>query len=289
MKNNQTINLRKFTIIFLFLAIAVRVNSQDIIPVELALNKTVHLFFTSPVKFCDSGSGDITFKFNDNIVTLTATKANFPETNFTVVTTDNLCYSFLLLYSSVPRQLNLNPDPKKAKQLKPTVSTGINDNTPKTTVKPPMPKSQSKDSIIYKNCRKMMGIDPAYEEIAVVQKQTGLMLSNVFTDDSCLYISFYVLNHSKKAFNQSFINFQIIELKGLLFTKVRDQVKKPIFIYNKKEVYAAQKTEQMVYVFNKFKVDEGKKLCLEIGEREGDRLLSINIDYVIINNAPAIK
>ncbi len=295
MRNYQVINFR-YLIVICFLAIGFKVNSQEIIPVELALNKTVHVFFTSPVKYCDTGSGDVTFKTNDNIVTLTATKTDFTETNFTVVTTDNLCYSFLLLYSAVPRQLNLNPDPKKAKQLKVSVSTGTNsDNSssnPKTAVKPPVKipaKSVSKDSIIYKNCRKIITMDPAYEEVAVVQKQTGLMLSNVFTDDSCIYISFYILNHSKKIFNQSFINFQIIELKGLLFTKVRDQVKKPVFIYNKKESFAAQKTEQMVYVFNKFVVDPGKKLCLEIGERDGDRLLSINIDYVIINNAPAVK
>jgi conjugative transposon TraN protein len=299
MRNYRNIKFSYLATLFisLFLFIDIQVYSQEIIPVELAQNKTVHLFFTSPVKFCDSGSGDITFKNNENIVTLTATKADFAETNLTVVTTDNLCYSFLLLYSSVPRQLNLNPDPKKAKLLKTTVSNGVTtdngaSNTKPPAVKPVKPTTKSlipRDSVIFKNCKKLIAMDPAYQEIAIVQKQVGLMLSNVFVDDTSLYVSFYILNNSKKVFNQSFINFQIIELKGLLFTKVRDQVKKPIFIYNKKESFPAQKTEQIVYVFNKFKVETGKKLCLEIGEKDGDRLLSVNIDYTVINKAPKIK
>jgi len=293
MRNYRTLLLRLYTSIFLiglFVVISVNAHAQVIIPVELSLNKAVHLFFTTPVKYCDVGSGEVSFKSNDNIITLTATKADFAETNLTVVTNDNLCYSFLLLYSSVPRQLNLNPDPKKAKQLKSFVTPSKTPEPAKPNVKVPSKAIElTHDSIIYRRCRKIISMDPAYQEIAVVQKQTGLMLSNVFVDDSCIYIAFYIINHSKKVFAQSFINFQIVELKGLLETKMRGPVKKPVFIYNKKETFAPLKTELMVYVFNKFVVEEGKKLCLEIGERDGDRLLSINISDIIINKAAPIK
>jgi len=296
-------HIKEIFLICLFFVICVTVKSQDLIPVELALNKTVHLFFTSPVKYCDAGSNDVTYKANDNIVTITATKADFAETNFTVVTTDNYCYSFLLLYSSVPRQLNINPDPKKAKLLKTPNGTAVTTNPQNnTSQKPPVNQqvkqpvkpvnkahSINRDSVIYQNCRKILEKDPEHQDVAVVQKQTGLMLSNVFVDDSCVYVSFYILNHSKKDFIPSFINFQIVEYQGILFTKMRDLVKKPVFIYNKKELFEAQKTEQLVYVFSRFKVDSGKKLCLEIGERNGDRLLSINIEGDIVNSARQIK
>ena len=282
--------------------------AQELIPVELTTGKTTHLFFSANIKYCDVGNGDIEYKENGSILSLSTKKVNFEETNLTVVTTDNRCYNFLLMYSIIPRTLMITPDSKMARLVKAdsaVVNNTINNIPDKQKTNPAIATTSTvksveiavtpikvklvfkinHDSIILLNCKKLIHEKPKYADISHIKQHMAFMLSNVVMDDSCLYISMEVQNNSYFDYQVSFINFQSVEKKKLFTALNREDVKKPIFIFNKREVFNPKQTEKMVYVFNRFKIAKGRKMIIEVAERNDQRFLMVIVPASVINEA----
>lgn len=277
---------------FSLLTLSFNVKSQEYVPVEVAQNKALNIFFPSNVAFCDAGASVISFEINEKIVKVKSTLANFPETNLTVITADSLCYNFLLLYNELPRVTIITADVKKAKKLKNipvknipqkekvVINTPVS-NSGKTAVsstgKTTSRNVASRDTIISRNCRRMFNTKPEYYDIAVVKKGMVVSVSNIETDDSSLYITLAIKNRSKIDYNIAFVNFQIFETEQFYKEANRDIIKRPIYIFNTKEVIRAHSTEKIVYTFDKFKIGKKQQLYIEVGEKNGMRLFTVKI------------
>src|SRR5690606_38979464 len=75
---------------------------------KISEGKTTHLIFPSAVKYFDYGSVDVgvTETTEPNIIKVKAAISHFPQTNLTVMTDDNVFYSFMLEYMENPNVLN---------------------------------------------------------------------------------------------------------------------------------------------------------------------------------------
>jgi hypothetical protein len=272
------------------------VNSQEYIPLELAQNKVLNVFFPTDVSFCNAGIPDITYEIKGNMIILKAVKANFPETNLTVITTDNLCYSFLLLYNELPRISVFTADPLKAKKLKnkPAVTTPketviINapDKTQKSTsqslIKPTQKILVSRDSMIVRACKKLFTGKPRFYDIAMVKSQMALSVSDIAADDSTIYIVVNIQNNSSVDYIIAFVNFQVFESEKVYSKPVRNVVKRPVYIYNQKDIIKEQSSEKIIYSFDKFALAKNQDLYLELGEKNGTRMFTVTISPRLIN------
>src|SRR3954447_10378262 len=77
---------------------------------SVTYNKTTNLIFPYAVQSIDRGSKDILVqqpKGTENIVQLKADKADFSQTNLSVITIDGKLYSFTVDYGVQPSELNI--------------------------------------------------------------------------------------------------------------------------------------------------------------------------------------
>jgi hypothetical protein len=102
-------------------------------------------------------------------------------------------------------------------------------------------------------------------------------VSNIETDDSSLYITLAIKNRSKIDYNVAFVNFQIFEKEQFYKEANRDIIKRPVYIFNTKDVIRAHSTEKIVYTFDKFKTAKKQQLYIEVGEKNGMRLITVKI------------
>src|SRR5437763_11493329 len=74
-------------------------------------NKTTHLIFPFAIRSIDRGSPDVLVQKAPgcgNVLQLKAARADFAETNVTVITADNKLYPFKVNYSSLPEHLTIS-------------------------------------------------------------------------------------------------------------------------------------------------------------------------------------
>lgn len=258
--------------------------AQEVQRIHLCFNKTVHVFFPSEIVYNDVGSPDVLIGLNGSILKLAASLENFQETNLTVITRDNVCYSFILDYKADITSLNYYIEPSTGRKISQgdTLSavTSFQSDSAMAFKKPPArAKKQSLDSL----CQKAILKPFSYWDEGMYSKKVYLGLNNIFVCGDRL---FFVVS----AGNSSFVDYDIDYFKLLVTDKKRARVssiqdieKLPVYSYNKPETVPG-KTRQhtFVLVFEKFTIPQSRKMVFEMGETNGGRTISFSIKKDLI-------
>lgn len=278
--------------------------AQDLEPLEVSQTKAVHLIFPSKVTYCDAGNKDVKFTVTNNIVKLIAAKAGFAETNLTIITEDSFLYSYLLLFSKNPRRLTLQPQPRSGQKIGtagaakagPTAAAGVVEAAQPQSATATTAGSGGASTIPDAPPGAVVQGDHARFSEKIVrawthtnhhdtQQQLQLQLRNIYQRGDFLYFTLMLENKGSKDVLINFVNFQQAQRQGVLQRLYREALKKPLHIYNKQDKVPANGQMLMVYAFDKFSIEKGKMLLIEVGEKEGDRFLSIPLNAELINEA----
>lgn len=315
-----TRNKRKFfpvaCLSLLLCLFSLQSNGQEHIPLEVSQNKSVHLLFPAKVKYCDAGNKEVKFTVTDNIIKLIAAKPGFPETNLTVITEDDHLYSFLVLYNKDPRRLSLQPSTQSAKKLGIQAPANVTASTAGTAVSAPAaaapvvsakpapaaapvaqtssqaapvaPAAGTDEAAYFQACQRIAPVW-TYDQFVEKRQDVALQLRNIYISGNHLYFTLYAENTTDKDMLIDFVNFQQGDRQGIQQRIYREELKKPVYVYNKQDRVKASGRQHMVFVFEKFTIDPGKKLLIELGEKDGQRFFSLLVTAEHINNAVNLK
>lgn len=258
--------------------------AQKVIPVYLTFNKTVHMFFPDSVNYFDAGSDDILISRMGAILKLAPKSDNIDETNLTVITAHNVCYSFLLRYSKDIKDLTYFIDDSIGKKIAgPLREKGPDENLPLAV---PLKSGESEYIAV---CRDVIKRAPAYW-IGSTVKKVYLAMNNIYVHNDKLYFCISIGNTSNINYDINFLKFYIVDKKKLKKASIQEIEKVPIFSFNNLQTINAQTNDYpLIFVFDKFTIDYDKKLVIELGEKKGGRNIAIDITQDLIIKAVAFK
>jgi conjugative transposon TraN protein len=262
---------------------------QKVIPVELTFNKTVHLFFPDDVTYFDIGSDDVLGESKKTILKIAPKIEDFGETNLTVITANNVCYTFLLKYSKDINVFNYFLNDTMGRKIE---GKKFQVSNPGAEIKQGKQSKIEfeKDSGYISVCRSIVKISPSYWNIGASVKKIYLALNNIFVHEDKLYFVISIGNQSNINYDIDFLRMYVANKKKLKRSSIQEEVKDPVFTFNWiPEINAKTKDHFMVLVFDKFTIPDNKKLVFELYEKNGGRNISFDVTRDLIAGASAFK
>jgi len=216
---------------------------------NLTTEKTTSLIFPFSIVHVDRGTVDVLVeqvKATDNILLLKAGKKAFPETNLSVVTSDGSLYSFRVCYAGDPTEWVY----RLPVQKRPTLSFTANsllDNPP-----------------LIKGLRRSVGdIEAA--------------ITGIYIRDNHLFFQLRLQNRSALDYDIDFIRFFIRDRVVRKRTAIQEIELKPLFIAGNQTTLKAKQTSVIVIALGKFTIPSTQHGLLEVGEKDGTRLLQLKL------------
>lgn len=271
------------SVLVLFLLVCVGAYSQNPKVIYLTFNKTVHLFFSTEVKYKDVGTEDVLCKPMEKIVKLAPAVENFQETNLTVQTKDNRVYSFILKYKTdidtliynIPESQGLLVKTNDVENEKIVVNDSI------LLEKEKKKEFENNCQLVLKKKQRIFDTDETEEEITVA-------LMNVFVFNDKLYFSFKVVNNSNINYDVDYFYLTIQDKRKLKKSSIQPNNIENVFEFNKFDRLPAKEVKEIVIVTDKFTVPTKKKLYFEMKEQNGGRNFLFDIEESLIYKAPAL-
>ena len=233
--------------------------SQMIPPhgLEITYDKTVHIIFPSPVRYVDLGSPNLIAGKADgaeNVIRVKATRKHFrSETNMSVITEDGNFYTFNVKYADEPLLLNVE------------MCDFIHDGESPRLVRLIMKSVYGQDK------RKVKHIG---------SKRFGVqyLLKGLYAHGELLYFHTEVKNATHVPFDVDFVTFKIVDKKIVKRTAMQEQVIYPLRAFNYVTRVDGKKNERTVFALPKFTIPDGKKLVVEMYEKQGGRHQSFEVE-----------
>lgn len=242
---------------------------------EVAYDKTVHIIFPSPVSYVDLGSSIIMAgkaPETENVLRVKASVDGFDnETNLGVICKDGSFYSFNVRFSSEPKKLNIEMADMFAgasSNLPANKSdiyfTELGDSSP-VLVHLIMKTIYSNDNRFIKHIgTRMYGLE--------------YTVSGIYTYNNMLYINTRLKNRNDIPYNVDFVKFKIIDKEKSKRTAMQEIEIKPIRAYNNQPIIDSDKTENTIWAFDLFTLDNDKLLEITMYEKKGSRTLTFTLD-----------
>ena len=254
---------------------------------EVTLNKTVHIIFPAAIRYVDLGSADLLAAKADgteNVLRVKAAQRNFSrESNLSVITDDGSYYSFNVKYADEPVKLSV----EMADFIRNNKTADHPDNT--TTVlltdlgnESPLLVNLIMQSI-YKNDRR--GI----KHISCKRFGIQYTLKGIYSHNNLLYFHTELKNSSNVPFNVDYNSFKIVDKKVAKRTAIQEQSIAPLRAFNQMMVINGRKTERTVFTLPQFTLPEGKKLLVELNEKNGGRHQSFVVENADLVRAKSIS
>jgi conjugative transposon TraN protein len=254
--------------VMLILVYSIQGYSQSSIPpypLNITYNKTTNIIFPYAVKSVDRGSRDVLVQNAagvENVLQVKAGKQNFQTTNLTVFTADGKLYSFLLSYSTEPSVLNLSFNKDSALVLT---------NTPVNA------EGLDSSAALVLRQKRFLHISGSNEEMKII-------LKSIYIDQSLLWFTFRLVNHSLIGYQSEYIKFLIVDKKKGTRTAVQQSEIKPVFGLN--PVFADGNSKNVfVFAFPAFTIPKKKKIIIQVGEKNGGRLLELHVSHKAVLKA----
>lgn len=257
--------------------------------VDLAYNKTVSVIFPTAVRSVDLGSRSvIADKAADveNVLKVKAAQIGFNETNFSVMTADGKFYSFVVNYNETPAVLALNlsgpanaPQQNRPEQVSVSLdkSTQFVNGTDGQNGSIQFAGVQATQSDIVYNCDRIIRHRGRGKRGAAVNKMEA-RLRGLFVKENVLYYRLAVDNKSNLNYDIDYIRYFVVDSKTAKLTSRQEIELRPIYVYNDAitTVRGHQRVER-VYAFQRFTIPNSKQLLIVIGERNGGRELTFQV------------
>lgn len=270
----------------------VKITSQHITePLEVSLNKTVHLIFPSPVRYADRGSEGFMADspaMLSNTIRLKASKKYFVSSNLTVATADGKLYHFLVKYADEPRKLRYSYLPKgqslKTESILPSVKS----------------KAESEDNseAALKDLARRAADSPINLNVKTNWVGMKFVITGVYTTGDLIFIKFTLENKTRIIYDIEELRFYVQDKKQSKRTSSQELILSPLMLYtvpsqfNKPKgdirIWGERKTEK-VAVFSKFTIPNKQMLFVEVFEKGGGRNLSLNLNSSKLLRASSLK
>jgi len=254
--------------------------------IEVSFNKTVHIIFPSPVRYVDLGSANIIAGKADgseNVIRVKAAVQGFQkETNFSVITEDGSFYSFNVKYADEPEKLNI--------EMKDFIHDGEAVNRPNNSLDIYMKELGNESPKVVDFIMKSIYQSDKQEIKHIGSKRFGIqmLLKGIYTHNDFLYFHIQTKNTSKVPFDIDFIRIKIVDKKAAKRTAIQEQVIYPVRAYHYNVRIEGKKTERMVLALKKFTIPDGKRLIMELYEKNGGRHQSFTVENEDITSAQVI-
>ena len=245
--------------------------SQMIPPhgLEITYDKTVHVIFPSPVRYVDLGSTDLIAGKADgaeNVIRVKATTKNFrQETNMSVITEDGNFYSFNVKYADEPLLLNV--------EMCDFIHDGETVNRPNNAMEIYLTELDNESPRLVRLIMKSVYERDKRRIRHIGCKRFGVqfLLKGLYSHGGLLYFHTQIKNTSHVPFDVDFVTFKIADKKLVKRTAMQEQVVYPLRAYNYVTRVDGRKTECTVFALPKFTIPDGKKLVVEMYEKQGGR------------------
>lgn len=245
--------------------------SQMIPPhgLEITYDKTVHVIFPSPVRYVDLGSTDLIAGKADgaeNVIRVKATTKNFrQETNMSVITEDGNFYSFNVKYADEPLLLNV--------EMCDFIHDGETVNRPNNAMEIYLTELDNESPRLVRLIMKSVYERDKRRIRHIGCKRFGVqfLLKGLYSHGGLLYFHTQIKNTSHVPFDVDFVTFKIADKKLVKRTAMQEQVVYPLRAYNYVTRVDGKKSECTVFALPKFTIPDGKKLVVEMYEKQGGR------------------
>ena len=245
--------------------------SQMIPPhgLEITYDKTVHVIFPSPVRYVDLGSTDLIAGKADgaeNVIRVKATTKNFrQETNMSVITEDGNFYSFNVKYADEPLLLNV--------EMCDFIHDGETVNRPNNAMEIYLTELDNESPRLVRLIMKSVYERDKRRIRHIGCKRFGVqfLLKGLYSHGGLLYFHTQIKNTSHVPFDVDFVTFKIADKKLVKRTAMQEQVVYPLRAYNYVTRVDGRKSECTVFALPKFTIPDGKKLVVEMYEKQGGR------------------
>ena len=254
---------------------------------EVTYDKTVHVIFPSTIKYVDLGSANlIAGKADgaDNVIRIKSTVKNFrTETNLSVITEDGNFYTFNVKYADEPLLLNV--------EMKDFIHDGSEVNRPNNALEIYLKDLGSESPKLVSLIMKSIHKNNEREIRNVGCKQFGIqyLLKGIYTHNGLLYFHTQIKNESNVPFDTDFITFKIVDKKIAKRTAMQEQIIFPLRAHNYATRVAGKKKERTVFTMEKFTIPKGKRLVIELNEKNGGRHQVLHIDNDDLMKAETIS
>jgi hypothetical protein len=245
-------------------------NAQKTDTVYVGTNKFITIHFPAEVEYhqiSTSVANSLGIKSIDENLFIENLDKKLPETNLLVKTTDGKYYSFLILYSTHIKDLDIyikkSPAWKEPESTQPANTTTV---------------------ALEEKVLKM----PGYIKSRNLAQSKGIkaILKGIYFQGTKLYFLFTVKNTTEVTYDISSFRFSVINSNE----KTGEQTEEfPILITTPNIKSIEHGKKDIVFTLNKFTVSNDKRLIFEIFENKGDRNISFPILPKMIDNAQLIK
>lgn len=236
---------------------------------EITYDKTVHVIFPSPVRYVDLGSTDLIAGKADgaeNVIRVKATTKNFrQETNMSVITEDGNFYSFNVKYADEPLLLNV--------EMCDFIHDGETVNRPNNAMEIYLTELDNESPRLVRLIMKSVYERDKRRIRHIGCKRFGVqfLLKGLYSHGGLLYFHTQIKNTSHVPFDVDFVTFKIADKKLVKRTAMQEQVVYPLRAYNYVTRVDGRKSECTVFALPKFTIPDGKKLVVEMYEKQGGR------------------
>lgn len=304
--------MKNLYLILFYLCISFSIKGQQK-PVENLIlystsNKNTTLFFSNPIKSGIVGNENFTFGYNrENYGKIGILKA-MPgeESNLLVITENGNIFSFTIKYKKDIDKTNyfindslaignesgdvlnnaiqkLNKREEKIitpESLENTISEAITVNNYEKN------EETTKDSVstYEKLCLAEIAKPNFYNKIHGVKDKIMVKLKTISYLNNELYFTVILKNESTLDYDINYLNFYITSRNKKKNTTTQTIPYKSKYIHNLPTKIKAGDNIEVVYVYQKFSINENKILLIEMTEENGERNVKLEIPNTFINN-----
>jgi len=241
--------------------------------VQISCVKTTHLVFPAAILSADRGSSDILAQKAEgaeNILQVKAARADFPETNLTVLTKGGQLYSFIVNYAAAPGRLHV-------------IVTGEEAHSDKVQLAPGevhLPFLQAQAQQAAGSLARLRG--PRARKWGIRFRIDGL-----FIRGDQVYCRLRIENRSPIGYAVGGIHFSIRDQVKLKRTAVQETEINPLLFPHEPPVIAAGSGLTLVMVLPKLTLPDGQYLHVQLLEKGGGRHLPLRLtNRSLIQAAP---
>ena len=243
---------------------------------EVTYDKTTHIIFPSAVRYVDLGSPNLVAGKADgaeNVIRVKAVVKNFrDETNMSVITESGSFYTFNVKYADEPLLLNI--------EMKDFIHNGSKVNRPNNALDIYLKELGSESPKLVQLINRSIHKENKRHVKHIGSKRFGVqyLLKGLYAHGELLYFHTEVKNATHVPFDVDFVTFKIVDKKIVKRTAMQEQVIYPLRAFNYVTRVDGKKNERTVFALPKFTIPDGKKLVVEMYEKQGGRHQSFEVE-----------
>jgi conjugative transposon TraN protein len=236
---------------------------------EVTFEKTVHIIFPAGISYVDLGSTNIIAgkaPGSENVMRVKAAVRDFrTETNFSVITEDGAFYTYNVKYVNEPEKLSV--------EMKDFLHDGESVNRPNNAM--PVYLTELGDESprsVWLISRAIYGDDRrSVRHIGSKRFGVEFTLRSIHIHNDLLYLHTQIRNASNVSFDIDFIRMKIVDRQTAKRTAVQETVIYPRRVFNNVTSVRGNASERTVWVIDKITIPDGKRLVVEVFEKNGGR------------------